>query len=218
MIEFRNVSFRYPSGDAPAFTRLSFFVAKGETACLSGENGSGKSTLLKIINGLLFPSEGEYFFAGERIDREKMKSTAFEKDLHRKIGFVFQNPDVQLFNSSVFEELAFGPRQMGLSPEEVTRRVEDALALLDIARLRRRVPYSLSGGEKRRVALASVLTMNPSVWTLDEPETFLDAAGREWLADFLSELKAAGKTVVLSTHSEALAKKLADKIITFRPA
>ncbi len=216
MIEFQQVSFRY-TGDAPyVIHRMSFSIAKGECVIFSGDNGSGKSTALKIVNGLLFPSEGEYRFAGQAIDRKQMEPSAFSKEFHQKIGFVFQNPEVQLFNASVFDELAFGPRQMGLPEAEIHRRVEDALRLLDISRLRDCVPYALSGGEKRRVAIASVLTMNPSVWTLDEPETFLDENGRVWLAEFLDALKRAKKTVLIATHDRTLQSKLADQIIVFR--
>ena len=219
MIEFRNVSFRYTKDAPDVIHRMSFSVAKGECVIFSGDNGSGKSTALKIINGLLFPSDGDYLFSGQKIDRKQLEHSAFSKEFHQKIGFVFQNPDVQLFNASVFDELAFGPRQMGLPEAEISRRVEDALRLLDISHLRDCVPYTLSGGEKRRAAIASVLTMNPGVWTMDEPETFLDANGRSWLAEFLDAMKHAGKTILISTHDRTLQSKLADQTIVFhRPS
>lgn len=213
LIEFKNLSFGY--SEKNVLNDFSFSVQAGETAIFSGDNGSGKSTALKIINGLIFPASGKYLFNNEEITEKKMRDVKFSKSLHQKIGFVFQNPDVQLFTSTVFDELAFAPRQMNFSEEEIFQRVSDALKFLEIEHLRERTPYSLSGGEKRRVAVASVLTMNPTVWTLDEPETFLDSKGRAWLLEFLQALKAAGKTLIISSHDKIFQKSLADKIITF---
>ncbi len=213
-MEFQEVSFRYGADAPEVLTRLSFRVARGEAAFLSGDNGTGKSTVLRMVNGLLLPTGGVYTFLGETVDRVSMGRADFARRLHQRIGFVFQDPDVQLFNASVQEELAFGPRQMGLSEAETARRVEDALRLLDIAPLRDRVPYGLSGGEKRRVSIASVLTMNPAVWTMDEPEAFLDRRGRDWLGEFLTALKAGGKTLLISTHDAVLQARLADRVIS----
>ena len=147
-----------------------------------------------------------------------MREHRYAKWFHQRVGYVWQNPAVQLFSASVWEELAFGPEQMGLSAAEVRQRVEDALALCGIEHLAARAPYTLSGGEQKRTAIAAVLTMNPAVWTLDEPLAALDEAGAAWLTDFLRALKRAGKTVLFSTHDTALADALADARWRFTPA
>ena len=142
-----------------------------------------------------------------------MRDSAFAKCLHQRVGFVFQDSDSQLFCASVAGEVAFGPRQMGLSEDEVERRVSDTLALLDIAHLRERAPYALSGGEKKRVAIACVLSMNPDVYCFDEPLAGLDAKTREWLLGFLGQLHDAGKTLVVATHDQSLADEIADYFV-----
>ena len=142
-----------------------------------------------------------------------MRDHAYSKWFHQRLGYVWQNPDSPLFCSSVREELAFGPVQMGLKPEEIHQRVDDALELLGLTRLASRPPYTLSGGEKKRTAIASILTMNPQVWTMDEPESYLDADGLAWLSDFLPSLKAAGKTLIIATHHADRLASLVDKEI-----
>lgn len=209
MIVFEDV--RYAYEEEAVLRRVRFRLRAGEAALLAGPNGAGKSTLLKLMNGLLFPARGRYLFDGTEITAARMKDVRFAKSFHQRVALLWQNPDVQLFCGSVEEELAFAPRQMGFSEEETARRVEDALRLLDIVRLRRRAPYFLSGGEKKKVAIASLLTMNPEVWTMDEPLVALDEASRGWLVEFLRALKAAGKTLVLATHEEAPLRALADR-------
>jgi cobalt/nickel transport system ATP-binding protein len=205
------VSFSY-EGQA-ALRNITLSVAPGETVVLQGDNGCGKSTLLKLLNGLLFPDQGTYFFDGHKINEKSLKDNLFSKKFHQRMGFVFQNADVQLFCGSVEEEIDFGPRQMGLSEEEIVRRREDVIALLSIDHLRGRAPYHLSGGEKRKVAIACILSMNPQVLVLDEPLAGLDRKTREWLLGFLLDLKSAGKTMVLATHDDELANLLADTIV-----
>ena len=197
----------YAYGGVPVLAHVSASIQQGETVCLTGPNGAGKSTLLKLLNGLLFPELGQYRFEGEPITAARMREHRYSKYFHQRVSFLWQNPDVQLFCSTVAEELAFGPIQMGLTANEVRQRTEDALQALSIAHLRDRAPYSLSGGEKKRVALASLLTMNPAVWTMDEPESFLDAAGRAWLLEFLTALQQAGKTLILATHDQELLQR-----------
>ena len=139
-----------------------------------------------------------------------MREHKYSKWFHQRVGFIWQDPAVQLFCGSVEEELAFGPQQMGLSEVETDQRVREAMELLGITRLASRAPYTLSGGEKKKTAIASVLTMNPSVWTLDEPLSALDQATQDWLVEFLQALKQAGKTLIFSTHDQRLARDLAD--------
>lgn len=196
-----------------ALRYITLDVARGETVVLQGPNGCGKSTLLKLLNGLVYAEEGTYKFDGDVIDAKSMKNNVFSKQFHQRVGFIFQNSDVQLFCSNVEEEISFGPRQMGLSDEEVKQRTDDVIALLDIEHLRERAPYHLSGGEKRKVAIACILSMNPEALVLDEPLAGLDRKTQEWLVGFLLELKKAGKTLIISTHNDELAHTLADRLV-----
>ena len=211
MIEFQDVCYAYDR--VPVLSHISFLVHAGETVLLEGPNGAGKSTILRMVNGLIYPEIGTYCFQGREITESLMREHTYSKWYHQKIGFVWQNPDVQLFCESVEEELAFGPQQMGLPVAEVERRVDDALHLLGIEKLRTRAPYYLSGGEKKKTAIASILTMNPEVWTLDEPFAALDEKTQQWLAEFLQALKDAGKTILMATHDRTLVKDLADQQI-----
>jgi cobalt/nickel transport system ATP-binding protein len=206
MIELRDVSFSY--ADAPALSHLDLDLERGEALALIGPNGSGKSTLLKLLNGIVFPDGGSYRFDGEEITRARLKDQATGKLFHQRVGFLFQNSDAQLFCATVGDEVAFGPRQMGLDEAEIARRVGDCLGLLDIEALAPRVPYHLSGGEKRKVALASVLALNPDVLCLDEPMNGLDPKTKRFLRDFLVSLNAAGKTIVCATHDFEYVKGL----------
>ncbi len=197
----------------PVLCHISFTVKKGEAVLLTGPNGSGKTTLLRLLNGLIFPEIGTYTFEGTRITPAKMREHRYSKYFHQHLGYVWQNPDAQLFCASVEEELAFGPLQMGLPEKEVRQRVEDAIEYFFLGKLRDKAPYYLSGGEKKRTALASIFTMNPAVWTLDEPENFLDAESQAWLTDFLQSLKEAGKTIIVTSHHPDIAGRLADREI-----
>ncbi len=212
LFSLENVCFAYEGHIALRYITLD--VARGETVVLQGSNGCGKSTLMKLLNGLVYADEGVYRFDGDDITEKSMKDTTFSKRFHQRVGFIFQNSDVQLFCSNVEEEIGFGPRQMGLSEEEVRQRTDDVIRLLDIEHLRERAPYHLSGGEKRKVAIACILSMNPEALVLDEPLAGLDRKTQEWLVEFLLQLKQAGKTLILSTHNDALAHTLADRIVT----
>ena len=210
VIELKNISFKYEKGDEPVFTDLGLKVEEGTCLAVTGDNGSGKTTLFRIINGLCFPDKGEYLYKGTAITEAYLKDNACAKRFHKEIGYLFQNPDTMLFNSNVYDEVAFGPRQMGLRDVEVEERVRDCLKLFGIEDLADKVPYHLSGGQKKWVALASVIALNPEVLVLDEPFAGLDSKKEAWLVDFLSELKAAGKTLIIATHKEEIIKDLAD--------
>ncbi len=214
MIELNDISFSYYQDDV--LNHFSLNIKEGESIAICGDNGSGKTTLLKLINGLIFPKTGYYKFDGVEITEKQMEISEYSKEFHQRIGFVWQNPDTQLFCSSVEEELAFGPIQMGLPEDEIHKRVNDTLELLDLTKLRNRPPYYLSGGEKKKTAIASILTMNPSVWTLDEPLSSLDKKTREWLIEFLQALKKAGKTIIFSSHESSLVEVLADRTCFIR--
>ena len=209
MITLEDVCFAYEN--TPILLHLTKTIESGKTILLTGPNGAGKSTLLRLLNGLIFPQQGTYSFEGKQITAEQMRNRQYAKWFHQRVGYVWQNPDSQLFCSSVREELAFGPLQMGLSLEEVEKRVKDALQVLELEKLADRAPYSLSGGEKKRTAMASILTMNPQVWTMDEPESYLDVQGIAWLKEFLPALKSAGKTLVIATHHPEVVETMVDE-------
>ena len=205
--------FCYAYDEVAALRHVDLSIYAGDSVVLMGDNGSGKSTLLKALVGLIHPQQGTYRFDGDLVDERSMRDSVFSKRLHQRVGFIFQDSDAQLFCPSVEDEIAFGPRQMGLPEDEVAQRVQDTCALLDIEHLRTRAPYNLSGGEKKRVAIACVLSMNPDVLCLDEPLAGLDARTRAWLLGFLGQLKAAGKTLVIATHDQSLADEVADYFV-----
>jgi cobalt/nickel transport system ATP-binding protein len=199
----------------PALDGVSLSVQAGEKVALLGANGCGKSTLLKLLDGLIFPSAGAYRAFGSEVTEDHLEDDQFSRGFRSRVGFVFQNSDAQVFSTSVREEIAFGPLNMGLDREEVVRRVTDTLAMLDIDDLADRAPYQLSGGQKKRVAIASVLVMNPEVLLFDEPTAALDPRTQQWLMDLIVELNRAGKTIVLATHDLDTLDVLADRCVVF---
>jgi cobalt/nickel transport system ATP-binding protein len=199
----------------PALHEVSVCVHRGEKVALVGANGCGKSTLLKVLDGLVFPDRGRYTAFDADITEEHLEDEQFSQGFRSRIGFVFQNSDAQVFSPTVREEIAFGPLNMGLSRDEAAARVEDTLAMLGIADLAGRAPYQLSGGQKKRVAIASVLVMNPDVLLFDEPTAALDPRTQQWLIELIVELNAAGKTIVLATHDLDTLERLADRCIVF---
>jgi cobalt/nickel transport system ATP-binding protein len=206
------VTFAYP-GRPPSLQDISFEVRRGERLALLGANGSGKSTLLHLLDGLYFPSAGRVEAFGEPLTEERLERTPFGAKFRAEVGFLFQNSDAQLFCPSVDDELAFGPLQMGLPQGEVLGRVEDIIRLLGLARLRERVPAALSAGEKKRVALASLLTMNPSVLLLDEPTAGLDPRSQSEFLNLLWNLSERGVTLVTATHDLGMLPHLADRAL-----
>lgn len=209
MIKLHDICFAYD--DKPVLSHFNLEINKGEFVVLKGDNGCGKSTLLNIINGLSFAEIGTYTFNGDIINEKNMKKESFSKSFHQHIGYVFQNTDVQLFCARVYDEIAFGPNQMGLDENEINMRVEDVISLLNIDHLRDRAPYQLSMGEKKKVALGSVLSVNPDVLILDEPMNFLDKKSREWIRDFLQNLKGI-KTILIVSHTNDF-DEMCDRII-----
>lgn len=195
---------------------FSLTVEEGRCLAVRGDNGSGKTTLFRILNGLSFAKRGEYLYKGTAIIEEYLKDNSRAKRFHKDIGYLFQNTDTMLFNSSVYDEIAFGPRQMGLTDEEVDERVMDCLKLFDIEGLKDKVPYHLSGGQKKMVAFAAVIALDPEVLVLDEPFAGLDQKKIDWLLGFLKELKAAGKTLIIATHRDDVSEALADKTIELK--
>jgi len=210
----RGVSYRYH--DLPAVSGLSMEIVRGERVALLGANGSGKSTLLRLLAALSFPQQGGISFFGEALTEQRLeKDEAFFYSFRRRVGLVFQNPDIQLFNPSVFDEVAFGPLQLRWPKEQIRERVESVLASLGITHLRDRAPHRLSGGEKKRVALASVLISDPEVLLLDEPSAALDPLSQAQIVDLLGSWKDGSKTVITATHDLDTLEEIADRCYVF---
>lgn len=215
MIELKDITFAYSQDEPPVFEHLNLSIKKGTCLVVEGENGSGKTTLFRILNGLSFPQTGSYTYEGQPITEKYLKNNQSAKAFHKKIGYLFQNPDIMLFNANVFDEIAFGPRQMGLTDAEVSERTRDCMKLFQIEKLAEKAPYHLSGGQKKKVALAAVMALNPDLLILDEPYAGLDKKTQEFLTEFLKELKSAGKTLIIATHNPAVAEELADERLQF---
>lgn len=192
-LEIRHLSFRYPDG-YQALQDISLTLREGEKVALVGPNGAGKSTLMLHLNGLL-QGEGEIVVDGLPVQRENLPQ------IRARVGLVFQNPDDQLFSPTVFEDVAFGPLHMGFPEEEVRQRVAEALAQVGMGRYAERLSHHLSAGEKKRIAIATVLAMSPSILVLDEPSAGLDPRARRNLIHLLAELP---ETILVSTHDMAL--------------
>lgn len=215
IFNLRDVSYSY-IGKIDALRDIRLKVAPGEQISIIGSNGSGKSTLLAILNGLIYPTSGEFYAFENQITEEvfdTINDNEFRSYFRTKVGFVFQNSDVQLFSPTVFEEIAFGPLQLDATPEEVKTRVEEVLEMMGIIKLRDRSPHTLSGGEKKKVCIASVLVNNPDVLLLDEPTAGLDPRTQLWLIELLQELGRAGKTVITTTHDLEIIEQISKRAI-----
>jgi len=207
-----DVSFSYPGGSM-VLSGISFSVYEEESVAILGANASGKTTLLHLLDGLYFPSRGKIFAFGEELTDSKLDRDPFGSFFRQRVGLLFQNADAQLFCATVEEELAFGPLQMRLSEEEVRRRVEDALKLFEIEGIRNRTPQTLSGGEKKKVALASVISCAPRVILLDEPSSGLDPRTQQWLTEFMIKLHQAGITLITASHDLSLVAETAERAL-----
>jgi cobalt/nickel transport system ATP-binding protein len=214
LLEVRGASYAY-LGRFCALDDVSLSVHRGERVALLGANGCGKSTLLKLLDGLLFGDRGTYRAFGADVTEDALEDEQFSKGFRSRVGFVFQSSDAQVFSPSVREELAFGPLNMGLPADEVARRVDDTLAMLGIEAIAERAPFQLSGGQKKRVAIGSVLAMNPEVLLFDEPTAALDPRTQQWLVDLVLELNQAGKTIVMASHDLESLPVLADRCVVF---
>ncbi|HWE05245.1 MAG TPA: ABC transporter ATP-binding protein, partial [Rhizomicrobium sp.] len=208
VFELRDVRYSYQSH--VAIDGLSLAMPSGQRVALLGANGSGKSTLLRLLDALYFPESGSILFHGETLTAERFDNDRFAFDFRRRVGLVFQNPDVQLFNPTVFDEVAFAPLQLRWSKPEIRARVYETLEQMEILHLRDRPPHRLSGGEKKRVALASVLILDPEVLLLDEPTAALDPRSQSQIIDLLIGWGGGGKTVITATHDLGLVEDIAD--------
>jgi cobalt/nickel transport system ATP-binding protein len=211
IITLRNVDYSY-YGKIPALNNINLSVKKGEMFSIIGLNGSGKSTLLHIINALVFPDSGEVLFKGNAVTEKSLRDKSFAMQLRQGMGYIFQNPDIQLFCPTVFDELLFAPLQLDLPYETAQERAEQTLSFLGIEYLKNRSVYMLSGGEKKKVAIASVLTMNPDILLIDEPLSSLDPKTQTFFIELLLELNQAGKTIIFTTHQLDLIDHLQPRV------
>ena len=215
-LEIKNVSYIYQEGSPSASRALQdvcLTVNEGEFLGIVGHTGSGKSTLIQHLNGLLKPTSGEVMVDGLNINDKNAKGKL--KELRMKVGIVFQYPEYQLFEETVEKDIAFGPQNLGLSPEDVKKRVKGAMELLNLnyEELRKQSPFDLSGGQKRKIAIAGVLAMNPKYLVLDEPTAGLDPRGREEFLELIDELHRKGMTIVMVSHSMDDMAKHAQRMI-----
>jgi cobalt/nickel transport system ATP-binding protein len=208
ILEARDVHYRYPRG-LEAIGGISFHVRKKEKIALVGPNGAGKSTLLTMFNGMIRPDSGIMLFDNQPIQYD----TASLRVLRKRVGFVLQNPDRQIIAPTVYQDVAFGPTNLGYGEPEVRDAVSRALLHVGLEGFERRPPHQLSGGEKKRVAIAGVLAMDPDVLVFDEPTSGLDPSGSENIMELLDELNHDGKTIIISTHDVELAYPWADRAI-----
>lgn len=207
MLELDRVVFGWEAGQ-PVIDGLSLKIRAGDKVVILGANGCGKSTLLKLMNGLLFPQAGQVDFKGDRLEKSALAERRFARRFRRECVLLFQHPESMLFNPTVRDEIAYGPRQLGLP--DIDARVAHWAAALQLAALLDQPPFLLSGGEKQKLALAALLAVDPQLLLLDEPSASLDPATVGWLIDTLLDSE---KTVVVSTHNLSLAAELGSRCL-----
>jgi cobalt/nickel transport system ATP-binding protein len=199
------------NGRQVALDGVDLRIDRGERVALLGANGSGKSTLLKLLDGIIAPSAGTMRALGRDVAAVAHGQDAFR--FHREVGLVFQDPDIQLFSATVLDDVAFGPLQLGLPAEEVRAACDEALRQMEIAHLADRAPFELSGGEKKRAAIASVLSLRPDVLLLDEPTAALDPRTKWVLVNLIRRLGEGGKTLITATHELEIVPLIADRVV-----
>lgn len=210
--EIKEISYSYMDR-FNAINAVDLTIRKGEKAALLGANGSGKSTLLLLLAGLIFSRSGSIKFFGKDLKEETIIDAGFQKFFRSRVGIVFQNSDAQLFNSSVEDEVLFGLVQIGLSKDDIAKRLEKYIDLMDINSVRNRHPQNLSIGEKKRVAIASVLAMEPEVILLDEPTSGLDPRTSRHLIDAISTFSEKGATIITATQDIHIVPEIANRVI-----
>lgn len=209
----RNIVYSYRSGGTPVLNDLTLDFQPGERTAVLGANGTGKSTLLSLLDGLVFPGSGTVHAFGRSLSEAALEDRVFSMDFRKRVAFVFQNPDVQLFSATVWDDVAFAPLQLGYSAPDITMTVDGLLEMLRISDLRDRAPHTLSDGQKKKVAIASSLASDPDVLLLDEPTNGLDPRTQVWLIELLWELHNKGKTIIAATHDLSIAGDIADRAI-----
>ena len=206
-LSIKNLSYIYPDG-THALKNVSMDILKGQKVAIMGPNGAGKSTLFSHFNGLTEPKSGYLEIDGKKMEYDK--KTLLE--IRQKVGIVFQDPNDQLFAPTVKEDVAFGPMNLGLSYEEVEKRVDEALTLVGMEKFKDKTPHHLSGGQQKRVAIAGIIAMKPEIMILDEPTAGLDPQGVDKVLDILNNLNKEGMTIVISSHDIEMVNGFAEKI------
>ena len=206
-LSIKNLSYTYPDG-THALKNVNMEILKGQKVAIMGPNGAGKSTLFSHFNGLTEPKSGYLEIDGKKMEYDK--KTLLE--IRQKVGIVFQDPNDQLFAPTVKEDVAFGPMNLGLSYEEVEKRVDEALTLVGMEKFKDKTPHHLSGGQQKRVAIAGIIAMKPEIMILDEPTAGLDPQGVDKVLDILNNLNKEGMTIVISSHDIEMVNGFAEKI------
>lgn len=206
MIQIRNLCFTYPDGNQ-ALSNVSIDIEEGGTVAVVGANGAGKSTLLSLAAGIFEGTSGGITICGVPVKKDRLE------EIRRKVGFVFQNPDDQLFMGRVYDDIAFGPRNFGCSCDEIRDMADEAIEMMGIGHLKDRAPHKLSGGEKRNVAIAAVLAMKPQILLFDEPSSYLDPKSRR---NFIRAMAELSHTKVIATHDLDLVLDLCERVIILR--
>ena len=214
IFELKDVQYSY-LGKFPALCGVDMTIRRGEKIAIIGANGTGKSTLLELLDGLIFSDHGQVTAFGERLVENSQFDEKAAHRFRRRVGLVFQNADIQLFCPSVREDIAFGPLQLGVAEKEVKRRIQEVAEVLDILHLLDRVPHQLSIGEKRRVAIASVLAIDPDVYLFDEPTAGLDPLTVRHIIDFIINAHQKRKTIITATHDLHIIGEIADTVYVF---
>jgi cobalt/nickel transport system ATP-binding protein len=214
VFELKGVNFSY-LGKYPALDGVDINIRRGERITIIGANGSGKSTLLHMLDGLIFPDKGTMKAFGRPLEEDLFNDENFSADFRKKVGLVFQNSDIQLFCPTVKEDICFGPIQLGVGKREIEKRLDELITILHIKDLLPRSPHQLSIGEKRKVAIASVLMIDPDVLIVDEPTAGLDPLTTRHIIDLLLEASAVGKTIVTATHDLHIVEELSTMVYVF---
>lgn len=211
IIRLEDISYSYYE-KIPAVRDITLTIKEGERFAIIGANGTGKSTLLQIMSGLVHHSKGTFYFREHEVSEQTLRNKSFLRFFRERLGYVFQDSDVQLFCPTVLDELLYGPLQLEINEREALDRAFEVMKMLNIEGLKDRPSYMLSGGEKKRVSIGSVLTMNPEVLLFDEPTNGLDPRTQCFLVELLLALSEAGKTVVLATHDLSLVAELQTQV------
>ncbi|MFH0940961.1 MAG: ABC transporter ATP-binding protein [Candidatus Omnitrophota bacterium] len=214
IFELKDIHFSY-LGKFPALCGIDITIRKGEKIAVIGANGSGKSTLLYLLDGLIFPDKGAIKAFGKELKESDFNDAGFSRDFRKSVGLVFQNPDVQLFCPTVREDIIFGPLQLGIAKTQIQKRLEELIATLGIGDLLDRSPHQLSVGERRKVAIATTLIIDPDCLLLDEPTAGLDPLTTRHIIDLLNQESASGKTIITSTHDLHIVEEISDTVYVF---
>ncbi|RBW67874.1 energy-coupling factor ABC transporter ATP-binding protein [Bacillus taeanensis] len=208
ILSFEHLSYKYADGTV-ALKDINLSINHGKKIALIGNNGAGKSTMFLLLNGIIKPTKGTVLYKGKMLSYTRKEI----RELRQQVGIVFQNPDSQLFSSSVYEDIKFGPKNLGLSPEKVKQTVEDAMKLTETESLKDKPPHFLSIGQKKRVAIAGIIAMNPEIMVLDEPTAGLDPYYSKKIMKLLDSIHHESRTIILSTHNVDFAYEWADEVI-----